>query len=191
MYSLAGLKSLYYSAQLRADEDNIMKTVVFFMIFGLVASAAATEVYTWKDEKGGTVVSDHPPPPNVKTFDQQKIKGNVIQTSEAPYSAQQAAKNFPVTLYITDCGELCNSARAHLAKRGIPYAEKNPQKADEVDNFKKLTGGNMEVPLLLVGQLKTIKGYQASEWDAALDQAGYPSTAVPGAKPVAKPPTGK
>ena len=168
-----------------------MKTIVFFMIFGWIAGAAASEVYTWKDEKGGTVVSDRPPPPNVKAFGQRKSQANVIQTSDVPYSAQQAAKNFPVTLYATDCGEYCNNARAHLAKRGIPYAEKNPQQAEEVDNFKKLSGGGMEVPLLLVGQLKTIKGYQASEWDAALDQAGYPSTAIPGAKPGTKPPTGK
>ena len=46
----------------------------------------------------------------------------------------------------------------------------------------------MEVPLLVVGQLKTVKGYQASEWDSALDQAGYPSAAIPGAKPAATPP---
>lgn len=168
-----------------------MKIALFFITFGLVFEAWAGEVYTWKDEKGGTVVSDQLPPPHIKTFEQRKSTANVIQTSEASYSAQQAAKNFPVTLYVTDCGEFCTTARAHLAKRGIPFAEKNPQKADEVESFKKLTGGGMEVPLLLVGQLKTIKGYLASEWDAALDQAGYPSTAVPGAKPAAKPPTAK
>ncbi len=168
-----------------------MKTVVFFLLIGLAASAAAGEVYTWKDEKGRTVVSDQPPPPSVKSFDQRKSSANVIQTSEASYSAQQAAKNFPVTLYATDCGEFCNNARAHLAKRGIPFVEKNPLKAEEAENFRKLTGGGMEVPLLLIGQLKTIKGYQAPEWDSALDQAGYPSTAIPGAKPAPKPPAGK
>jgi glutaredoxin len=96
-------------------------------------------------------------------------------------------KNFPVTLYVTDCGDPCKSARAHLTKRGVPYAEKNPQKQEEIEAFKKLTGGGMEVPLLIVGQLKTVKGYLASEWDTALDAAGYPSTAVPGAKPVTAP----
>ncbi|HEV8518915.1 MAG TPA: glutaredoxin family protein [Burkholderiales bacterium] len=168
-----------------------MKTIVFLVLIGLIAGAAAGDVYTWKDEKGRTVVSDQPPPASVKSFDQRKSSANVIQTSEASYSAQQAAKNFPVTLYATDCGEFCNSARAHLAKRGIPYVEKNPMKADEVENFRKLTGGGMEVPFLLVGQLKTIKGYQAPEWDAALDQAGYPSAAIPGAKPAPKPPAAK
>ena len=57
------------------------------------------------------------------------------------------------------------------------------------DAFKKLTGGGMQVPILVVGQLTTLKGYLASEWNAALDQAGYPTTAIPGTKPAAKPAT--
>jgi hypothetical protein len=46
----------------------------------------------------------------------------------------------------------------------------------------------VEIPVLQVGQLKTLKGYLASDWDAALDQAGYPSTVIPGAKPAAPAP---
>ncbi len=95
-----------------------MKIVVFFLLIGLTAGAAAGDVYTWKDEKGRTVVSDQPPPSSVKSFDQRKSSANVIQTSEASYSAQQAAKNFPVTLYATDCGEFCNNARADGRRHG-------------------------------------------------------------------------
>ena len=172
--------------------SNAMKTVIFLLLFGLAASATAAQVYTWKDEKGRTVVSDQPPPPSVKAFEQRKSAASVVETSNAPYSVQQAIKNFPVTLYVTpDCGDLCSNARAHLNKRGIPHTEKNPQKPEEASDFKKLSGGSLEVPLLVVGQLKNVKGYQASEWDAALDQAGYPSTASPGFKPAAPPPAGK
>jgi len=77
---------------------------------------------------------------------------------------QQAMKNFPVTLYITDCGDPCKSARAHLARRGIPFTEKNPQKPEETGHFRKITGGGMEVPLLLIGEQRTLKGYLAAEW---------------------------
>jgi hypothetical protein len=52
-----------------------------------------------------------------------------------------------------------------------------------------LTGGSPQVPILIVGQLKTVKGFLAADWDAALDAAGYPSSAPPGAKPAVKPPT--
>ncbi len=164
-----------------------MKTLIFILLSGLAAAAAGADMYRWVDEKGVVNYTPHPPPANIKNVEQKRFGGNTVQTSAQPYSVQQAVKNFPVTLYSTDCGDLCKDGKAHLAKRGIPYTEKNPQNPDEIDNFKKLTGGGMEVPLLIVGQLKTIKGFQPAEWDAALNAAGYPSTAISGAKPAATP----
>ena len=158
------------------------------MLIGISAGAYSADMYRWVDEKGVVNYTSLPPPANINKSEQKRLGGSTIQTSEAPYSVQQAIKNFPVTLYATDCGEPCTGARAHLAKRGIPYTEKNPQKPEEAENFKKLTGGGMQVPLLVVGRLNTIKGYLASEWDATLDQAGYPSSAIPGFKPAAAPP---
>jgi glutaredoxin len=159
---------------------------------GIAALAHGAEVYRWVDEKGVVNYTPYPPPANIKKVEQKKFNSNTVQTSEAPYTVQQAVKTFPITLYATpDCGEPCKAGRAHLDKRGIPYSEKNPAtpaSPEEYESFKKMTGGGMEVPLLLVGQLKTLKGYLASEWDSALDQAGYPSTAIPGTKPAAKPP---
>jgi glutaredoxin len=164
-----------------------MKSLMILVLLGCAAVSHAAQFYEWVDEKGVKQFTQQPPPPNVKNVQQRRLGSNVIETSGASYSLQQAVKNFPVTLYVTDCGDPCKSARAHLSKRGVPFTDKDPQKQDEAETFKKLTGGGMEVPLLLVGELKTIKGYQASEWDSALDAAGYPSTAVPGAKPAASP----
>ena len=163
-----------------------MKSLMIPLLFALATAAHAAQFYEWVDERGVRQYTQQPPPPNAKQVQQRRFGGNVIETSGPTYSMQQAMKNFPITLYVTDCGELCTSARAHLTKRGIPFTEKNPQRREDAEEFKKLTGGGMEVPLLVVGQLRTLKGYLASDWDAALTQAGYPSTAVPGTKP---PPT--
>jgi glutaredoxin len=160
-----------------------MKTWLFIALIGFTFCAQGADMYRWIDEKGVVNYTSFPPPPNISKMEQRKLNDNSIQTSDAPYSLQQAVKNFPVTLYVTDCGESCTSARAHLNKRGIPYTEKNPQKPEEAENFKKLTAGGMQVPLLVVGRLSTLKGYLASEWDATLDQAGYPSSPIPGVKP--------
>ncbi len=169
-----------------------MKTWMLLTLVGIAALAHGTEVYRWTDEKGVVNYTSYPPPANIRNSEQKKLGGNMVQTSETPYSVQLATKNFPVSFYATpDCGEPCKIARAHLDKRGVPYTEKNPAKPaspEEFENFKKMTGGGMEVPLLQVGQLKLVKGYLATEWDAALDQAGYPSSAIPGTKPAAKKP---
>ena len=162
-----------------------------WMILALLAVATlahGADVYRWVDEKGVVNYTPHPPPANIKNVEQKKLGSNQVQTSEAPYSLQQATKNFPLTLYANnECGEPCKAARAFLDKRGAPYAEKNPSLPQEFETFKKLTDGGLEVPLLLVGQLKTLKGFQANDWGTALDQAGYPSTVIPGAKAAAKP----
>ena len=165
-----------------------MKTFALLLLAAFATSVIGAEMYRWVDDKGVVNYTPFPPPANIKNVETKKFSDNIIQTSGASFSLQQATKNFPVTLYATDCGELCNNARAHLKKRGIPYQEKNPSAAKEGEELKKLSGGGMEIPLLIVGTLKTIKGYLASDWDATFDQAGYPSTAVPGAKPAAKPP---
>ena len=165
-----------------------MKIWVFMTLIGIATSACGAEMYRWTDEKGVVNYTPYPPPANIKKVEQKKLGGSTIQTSDLPYSVQLAVKNFPVTLYATDCGEPCANARAHLTKRGIPYTEKNPQKPEEIDELKKLTGGAMQVPLLVVGRSTVLKGYLASDWDSALDVAGYPSFILPGAKPAAAPP---
>lgn len=154
--------------------------------------AQAAQLYRWVDDKGRVEWRDTPPPANAKKVEKRTIGGSVIETSTLPYSVQQAVRNFPVTLYTSNCGEGCDKARAHLVKRGIPFTQKNPQ--DDVDAYKKLTNGGMEVPLLFVGNDR-LRGYEAGAWDTTLDVAGYPRQPVPGyvapkpaAAPAAKPP---
>ncbi|HXF68142.1 MAG TPA: glutaredoxin domain-containing protein [Burkholderiales bacterium] len=150
----------------------------------LAASGAllAAQLYRWVDEKGNVEWRDTPPPAGAKKVEQRRVGASSIETSTLPYSVQQAARNFPVTLWNTNCGAPCEQARAHLARRGVPYTEKDPQA--DLEAFKKMTGG-IEVPVLYVGSNR-IKGYLESEWDAALDVAGYPRTPIAAAKPAAK-----
>jgi hypothetical protein len=150
----------------------------------------AAQLYRWVDDKGRVEWRDTPPPANAKAkkVEQRTIGGGSIETSTLPYGLQQAVRNFPVTLYINNCGEACDKARAHLTRRGVPFTQKNPQ--DDIDTHKKLTDGGMEVPLLFVGRDR-LKGYLETSWDTALDAAGYLRQPVPGyvaPKPPAAPP---
>ncbi len=142
--------------------------------------AAGAQLYRWVDEKGNVEWRDTPPPAGAKQVEQRTIGGSTISTATLPYTVQQAMKNFPVTLWITNCGDTCDRARAHLARRGVPYTEKNARA--HFEEFKKAAGDTMEVPLLFVGNTR-LKGYLGSQWDAALDTAGYPHTPPIGYKP--------
>lgn len=153
------------------------------------ASQAQTNVYRWVDKDGKVHFSDTPPPPDAKQSSQKRMGSGAADSAvQMPYATQQAMKKNPVTLYTsTNCGELCEQGRALLAKRGVPYSERNaelnPADGEEV---KKLIG-KLEVPVLRVGE-KHVKGYSEGLWQAALDGAGYARTALPGQKLPPPPP---
>jgi hypothetical protein len=160
--------------------NHLAKTALALALAAASAagSVCGAQLYRWVDDKGNVEWRDTPPPASAKHVEQRKITGNTIETSTVPFAVQQATKSHPVTLWTFDCGEPCSKAAVHLTRRGIPHVVRNSQKEPEA--LQKATGG-LEVPVLLVGS-KQLKGYLDSDWDAALDAAGYPRMPVSGAK---------
>ncbi|HEX5129403.1 MAG TPA: DUF4124 domain-containing protein, partial [Usitatibacter sp.] len=98
-------------------------------VAALAASAALAQstVYRWVDKDGKVQFTDTPPPASATGVTQKRMGGGG-EDVQLPFATQIAAQRHPVTLYVSnDCGELCSQGRALLAKRGIPYAEKNAQ----------------------------------------------------------------
>jgi hypothetical protein len=158
--------------------------VAILVMLGLPAHGA---LYKWVDAQGRVQYSDTPPPADAKKVEEHKAVKNTIGTAGTPFAVQEAAKRNPVILWMTDCGDLCNRARDYLAKRGVPHTVRNPSRQDEQDAWKKASGGDNAIPLLIIGSARTIKGFQETEWDGAFDAAGYPRSA-PSIKPQAVPP---
>jgi glutaredoxin len=149
-----------------------MKLAPLLLIL-LALPTMAAGVYRWTDAQGNVHYSDQPPPPGIKNATQKDIKSAKGESSPSQEMQQAKLKN-PVTLYITaTCGAHCERAKAHLAKRGIPYTSKDP--STSVDANEALRKGNAQarVPTLMIGNEK-LEGYAEATWDAALDKAGYP-----------------
>lgn len=143
----------------------------------------AAQVYRWVDADGKVHYTDQPPPPTAKNVQQKKVPvAGTSGAEDASYALRQAKKNFPVTFFVTDCGQGCTQARQLLDKRGIPYGEKNPLQPADAEALKKVTGGKLEVPVLLIGKT-VLRGFEESQWHGELDAAGYPRTPPPGARP--------
>jgi len=159
-----------------------MKFLCLLCLVFATLSAQAGSLYRWVDAAGNVHYADQPPPQDVKDVQEKKLAKPAPSGGQTPYAAQAAARNFPVALYATHCGEVCTRAREHLTKRGIPFSDKNPTEPEVADELQKLTG-SLEIPVLVVGKASPIRGYGAESWDAALDVAGYPKAAA--AKPTA------
>ena len=142
--------------------------------------AAQQTIYKWVDKDGKTVFSDTPPPKEITKSTQQRAGGGFASApSQLPYATQYAMEKFPVTFYASGkCGSSCDQGRALLTKRGIPFAERDPDADAAVAEEVKKAIGTVMVPLLLVGETPQ-KGFDEGRWNTALDGAGYPRTALP------------
>jgi len=164
-----------------------MKSWVLFLVLLSACAAVQADHYRWVDADGKVNYSDQPPPANIKQVERIKSAGGKPGDAPLPYALQQAVTNFPVTLFVSECGDACSRARELLAKRGIPYTEMDATDPATQEELKKLTGGAIQVPVLKVGS-DTTKGFEEGKWNTSLDAAGYPQTAVIAPRPPTKPP---
>lgn len=165
-----------------------MKHRMLLMVMMSSALLAQAETYKWVDADGTVHYSDQPPPPSARKSERKQL-GDKPGDVPMPYVLQQAVKNFPVTIFVYDCGDGCNRARALLLKRGVPHTIKDPLAPGMREELRKVTGGDEVVPVLQVGR-RVLRGFEESKWNAALDDAGYPKTALVPVTPVqAKPAT--
>ena len=146
----------------------------------ITAAEAQTNVYRWVDKDGKVQFSDTPPPKDAKSVTQKSMGGGGNDLSQLPYATQVAMKKSPVTLFMSgDCGEPCEQGRALLAQRGTPYTQRNAQANPADAEALKKAAGQLQVPVLLVGD-NVLRGYSEESWNGALDAAGYPRTRLPG-----------
>ncbi|HET7766202.1 MAG TPA: glutaredoxin family protein [Burkholderiales bacterium] len=136
---------------------------------------AAGQTYRWVDDQGRVHYTQTPPPPQAKDVQRKNFRGGgAAATTDLPYATQMAAKSYPVTLYTQpDCGSPCDDARASLARRGVPFREVSVASQKDIDEVKRVSGGE-RLPVLVVGSQFHV-GFQEGLINSLLDTAGYPS----------------
>jgi glutaredoxin len=68
----------------------------------------------------------------------------------------------------------CDTARAYLSQRGIPFTEKTVNSAADIERLKQ-AGGDGSMPMLLVGRSKQT-GFESGAWGNMLTAAAYPES---------------
>jgi len=169
-----------------------MKPLLLLCGFLLFGNAQAGELYRSIDSSGKVHYSDRPLA-GTEDVERLKLGSEPAPDESLPYETQRAQQNFPVTLYLfDDCGPACSQARDFLNQRGVPFTEKILASPEELETFRKTSGGS-QIPSLTIGKT-WLKGFLAEQWNKELDFAGYPKTApyrprptTPPTTPLAKP----
>jgi glutaredoxin len=99
--------------------------------------------------------------------------GNFVQSDEMSIATREAQERFPVKLYTFPCGEVCRAGEALLNRRGVPYTTIAVDTPEGSEQLMKATG-ELQAPVLQIGDKQFAKGYSEARWTAMLDEAGYP-----------------
>jgi glutaredoxin len=151
---------------------SILATAVATLL-AVSAPADAQSAYRWKDKDGTVHYSDQPPPAG--NAEVKNLSGNAANPTPS-WTQRQAAENFPVVLYTdANCGAVCDSARALLQSRGVPFNEIILGTNDDLKEFNRIFGEGTGVPTATIGSTP-LRGFEAGAWNRQLDRAGYPKT---------------
>jgi glutaredoxin len=139
-------------------------------------AGASAQMYRWVDKDGRTHYTQVPPPPDAKSAQKKALRASDgASYGDLPSATQNAARNYPVTLYTSPgCGGPCDQARSLLVRRVVPFKEVSLQRQKDIDDLKAIAGGT-QVPYLVVGSQKQ-SGFVEDAYGELLDTAGYPAS---------------
>lgn len=162
-------------------KTNTLPILVAALLLALSTSAAqAQAVYRVVGANGKVTYTDTPPPTGAASMGTGASAGSSVPGSQTlPYELQQVVNRYPVTLYSGNGCDACDTGRAMLRSRGIPFTEKTVTSNDDIKAFQQLNSVST-LPLLTIGS-QHVKGFSSTEWSQFLDAAGYPKTSqLPG-----------
>ena len=152
--------------------------MVFMAATGWPVDASAQQIYRIVTPDGRVTFSDRPPADAAARPASASPAAPGGQAASdpgsLPFELRQAATAYPVTLYTGPECPPCQSARAMLSTRGIPFTEKTVTTNEDIEALRRLAG-SPTLPVATIGG-QQLRGYSQQEWAQYLDAAGYPQT---------------
>ncbi len=140
----------------------------------LLATTSAHAQYKVVGPDGKVSYTDRPPVgTKAQPVGSGATGGGSVATGNLPYELKQVVSRFPVTLYTSSDCSPCDSGRAMLKQRGIPFAERTVSTPEDSASFKRIEGVDT-LPVLRIGG-QQLKGFASDAWNNDLTTAGYPA----------------
>ena len=144
----------------------------------LATAVQAQTVYRIVGADGKVTFSDKPP----ASAEQGKIASTGIGAkadptgAALPFELRQVVSKYPVVLYTMSKCAPCDTGRALLMSRGVPFNERTVNTPEDQDYLQRLTSDS-SLPYLTIGSQR-IRGLSDLEWTQYLDAAGYPQKSM-------------
>lgn len=136
--------------------------------------SVAGTLYKWVDENGHVSYQDRPPI-DVNDFESADMSerdvGRLLQ-QDPEEKRQEVLESKPVTIYIADNCDACDTLRVFLQKMEVPFEEKDLSKDEPAQRELIAIGGKLQVPATTIGD-KLVWGYNREGLQRELNAAGY------------------
>lgn len=138
----------------------------------------AQTIYRIVGADGKVTFSDKPP----VSAEQGKVATTGVGAAAAnpnsglPFELRQVVAKYPVILYTSAQCAPCDSGRALLSGRGVPFTERTVTTPADREYMQRLTGDS-SLPYLTIGAQR-VRGLSDIEWTQYLDAAGYPKVSA-------------
>ncbi len=156
------------------NRKNVPLLLAALMAITLAGAAAAQ--YRWVDAEGKVHYGDMPPrdAKDVRSLGLRPAPApaGAETASNLPFELRRAVERAPVVLYTAPECQPCVPAAAMLRERGVPFTERTVTSPDDLQEFRRLSGG-LRLPHLTVGS-QVQNGFNPDIWSSLLDAAGYP-----------------
>ncbi|MGJ7579636.1 DUF4124 domain-containing protein [Variovorax sp. RHLX14] len=173
----------------RASAGLLLASVVACCALSGVPDASAQQVFRHVDRNGKLTFSDQPQATDVTVAPAPAGASGAIgsagsagsangsasgATATLPFELRQVVQRFPVTLYTREDCAPCDTGRALLNSRGVPFSERQIRTPEDSEAFLRLSSQDA-LPLLSIGA-QQLKGFSDVTWSQYLDAAGYPKS---------------
>ncbi len=150
--------------------SSIYPTAIVLALF-CVSPTAALTVVECVDKEGNSSFRDSCPP-EMSLKSKREFRGE--PEPEEPPSAEEVARDNPVTLYVAPNCNACDLVRNLLETRAIPFAEKDASEDPLVQaELSTITEGPLVVPTVTIGEIR-LTDYNKTEIESALSSVGFP-----------------
>jgi glutaredoxin len=141
-------------------------------LLAMLAPGAAWALYKVVGPDGRVTYTDRAP--SDRAAKALNPRSGAAAAANLPYGLRQVAERYPVVLYTGPACTPCDSARALLKDRGIPFQELTVQTSDDIAAFRRKEGTD-QLPVLRIGS-QQLQGLSTQDWLSYLDTAGYPAS---------------
>ena len=149
---------------------SIYRPAIMLALFYALPAHALT-IVECVDRDGNSSFRDGCPP-EMTLKSTREFRGE--PEPEVPPSAEEIARENPVTLFVAPNCNACDLMRNLLQTRNIPFVEKDASDDPQVQaELSTITEGPLVVPTVTIGEIK-LTDYNKTEIESALSSVGFP-----------------